>query len=150
LISEKGSMAGMMKRCGRVRGCAYSRKGKHCRIVPGDARREVTPHIGMRCEKVDMALRLDLDILAVAELVAAPLVVLVDDAARLLVCHLLAQAVAGLAVDLVEARLLELGRGRVERQRAGHERELEITFSVRAAGGHVRTPENPIAETLTR
>ena len=47
-------------------------------------------------------LRLDLDVLAAGELIAAALVVLVDDTACFLVDHLLAQAVAGLAVDLVE------------------------------------------------
>jgi hypothetical protein len=42
------------------------------------------------------------------------IVFLVDDAARLLVHHLLAQAVVGLAVDLVKAPLFP-GRGRIER-----------------------------------
>ena len=51
---------------------------------------------------------LDLDILAVAELIAATFVLLVDDAAGLFVHHLLAQAVPGLAVDLVEASLFGL------------------------------------------
>ena len=41
--------------------------------------------------------------LAAGQLIAAALVVLVDDTACFLVHHLLAQAVAGLAVDLVEA-----------------------------------------------
>ena len=71
-------------------------------------------------------LRLNLDILAVRQFVAAPLVVLVDDAACFLVDHLLAQPVAGLAVDLVKACFLRLGRGRVERYGAGHE-ELRKT-----------------------
>ena len=51
---------------------------------------------------------LDLDILAVAELIAATFVLLVDDATGVFVHHLLAQAVPGLAVDLVEARLFGL------------------------------------------
>ena len=61
-----------------------------------------------------------------------PLLLLVDDAPGVLVDHLLAQAVAGLAVDLVEVRLLGLAGRREERDRAGDERELEIAFPVRA------------------
>jgi len=53
-------------------------------------------------------LRLDLDILAARQFVTAALVVLVDDLARLLVDHLLAQAVAGLSVDLVEIGFVAL------------------------------------------
>src|SRR3954469_1036900 len=65
--------------------------------------------------------RLDLDILAVTELVAAALVLLINDVAGLLVDHLLAQPVAGLAVDLVKAGLLGLAGRRIERDLAGHE-----------------------------
>lgn len=42
--------------------------------------------------------------------------------------HLLAQAVAGLAVDLVETGLLGLARSRAKGDRAGHQREFEIPF----------------------
>jgi hypothetical protein len=82
-------------------------------------------------------LRLDLNVLAFGDLVTAALVVLVDGLAGLLVDHLLAQAVAGAAVDLVEVRLLGLTGGRKKRDRTGDERQLEIALPVGAAGsGH--------------
>ena len=83
----------------------------------------------LELDGVDL-LGLDLDVLALGQLVAPALVVLVDDPPGLFVDHLLAQAVAGLAVDLVEAGLLGLAGGRIERDRAGHERELEVAFPV--------------------
>jgi hypothetical protein len=66
-------------------------------------------------------LGLDWDVAAVGQLVAAPLLVLVDYIAGFFVDHLLAEAVASPAVDLMETGLLSLrGRG-VERDRASHE-----------------------------
>ena len=74
----------------------------------------------LELDRVDL-LGLDLDVLALGELVAPSLVVLVDGLAGLLIDHLLAQAVAGLAVDLVEVRLLGLA-GRRDRARPGTSR----------------------------
>ena len=85
-------------------------------------------------------LRLDFHVLAAGQLIAAALVVLVDDTACFLVDHLLAQAIAGLAVDLVETGLLGLARSRIEGDRAGHQRELEIPFPVCARGRHDDLP----------
>ena len=45
---------------------------------------------------------IDLDVLALAELIAAPFMRGIDGAARLLVDHLLTQPVPGLRVDLVK------------------------------------------------
>jgi hypothetical protein len=46
-------------------------------------------------------------------------------------------AVAGVPVDLVEADLFGIGRGRIERDRAGDERKAQEAFPV-GAGGHGR------------
>ena len=43
--------------------------------------------------------------------------------------------IAGIAVDLMEVGFLGLAGGRIERDRAGHERGLEIALPVSAAGG---------------
>src|SRR5262245_23323441 len=74
----------------------------------------------------------DLDILALAELVAASLVVPVNDLAGLLVDHLLAQAIACAFVDLVEMRLLGLRGRRIEQDRAGDEGKPEIASPIGA------------------
>src|SRR5262249_50790089 len=89
---------------------------------------------------VDRVRALDLDrrelvvvdrhVLALADLVAAPLVRGVDRIAALLVDHQLAQAMARPGVDLVEMRLLGLRRRRKELDRAGHEREAKVSFPV--------------------
>src|SRR5436305_13088283 len=79
--------------------------------------------------------RFDLDIFALAHFVAAPLLVALDDVAGLGVDHLLLQAVAGLLVDHMEARLLDAGGGRIQHDRAGHEGKLEGAFPI-GAGGH--------------
>ncbi len=75
-------------------------------------------------------LRLDLDIFALGELVAATLLVAFDDVAGFRVDHLLLQPVASLAVDHVEACLLDRGRGRIEHDGAAHQRQLERTFPI--------------------
>jgi len=74
----------------------------------------------------------DRDILATAELVATPLVIGIDDLPGLRVNHLLAQAVTGLGVDLMEMRLLRLRRRRKELDGAVHERKTQISFPVGA------------------
>jgi hypothetical protein len=79
---------------------------------------------------------LKLDILALGKFVTASLLVLVNDPARALVHHLLAQSVAGLAVDLVEVDFLALGRGGVEDHGAGNEGELEIALPIRTTRRH--------------
>ena len=91
----------------------------------------------VRADQLDgfQLFRLDLDVAAFGEFVTAPLVVFIDGAARLLVHHFLAQPVAVLAIDLVEMDFVRLARGRVEDDRAGHERKLEITLPV-CAGRH--------------
>ena len=85
----------------------------------------------LELDGVDL-LGLDLDEFALGQLIAPALVVLVDDPPGLFVDHLLAQAVAGLLVDLVEPGLVRLAGGRIERHRTGDEGELEIAFPVRA------------------
>jgi hypothetical protein len=66
---------------------------------------------------------IDLDVLALAELIAAPFMRGIDGAARLLVDHLLAQPVPGLRVDLVKVRFLALRSRRKQLYRASHERQ---------------------------
>ena len=78
---------------------------------------------------------LDLDVFALGKRIAAALVILLDDLSRFLVDHLLPQAVAGLAIDLVEVGFLGLARRRVERNRAGHERELEVALPIGTTRG---------------
>ncbi len=80
---------------------------------------------------------LDFHVFPAGQLIAPTLVVFVDDTARLLVDHLLTKAVASLAVDLVEARLLGLARGWMNRDGAGHKREFEIAFPISTWGRHV-------------
>src|SRR6185437_6575926 len=104
--------------------------------------------LGFRHEAVDVdrmaaldrdrveLLVLDLQVDALVDLVAPPLVVGIDRLPRLVVDQLLAEAVAGLLVDLPESDpLARRGRG-VERDRAGDEGKLEIAFPVGAGRGH--------------
>ena len=79
--------------------------------------------------------RLDLDIFALAQLVAASLLVALDDVAGFGIDHLLLQPVAGFAVDQVKPGLLGRGRGGIEHDRAGDERQFQRPFPV-GAGGH--------------
>jgi hypothetical protein len=58
-------------------------------------------------------LGLDLDVLALGDLIPAGLIFFIDDLARDLVHHLLAKAVASLAVYLMKVRLFGLARGAV-------------------------------------
>ena len=81
----------------------------------------------------------DLDIAPLAQLVAAALLVALDDRAGRFVDHLLAQAVLGLPVDLVEVRLLRRARRRKQLDRAGDQRELQVTLPVGAGGDHAST-----------
>src|SRR5207253_3156803 len=76
--------------------------------------------------------RLDLDILSLAHLIAAALLVALDDVAGLDVDHLLLQPVAGLPVDHVETGLLDAGSGRIKYHRARYERQFESAFPVGA------------------
>ena len=84
-------------------------------------------------------LRRELDVFILAHLIT------LDDVVRL---HLLAalgvnldvlDAMPGLLVDLMEAYLLALGGGRIERNGTGHERELEVTLPV-STRRHHRAP----------
>ena len=67
----------------------------------------------------------DLDVSTLGKFVAADLVILVNDAAGLLVDQLLLQQVPGLGVDLVKMGFFGLGRSRIEGDRTGHEREFK-------------------------
>src|SRR6185437_16615302 len=79
---------------------------------------------------------LDLQVDALVDLVAPPLVFRIDRLLCLVVDQLLAKAMAGLLVDLPEGDPLA-GRGRgVQRDRAGDEGKLEIAFPVGAGRGH--------------
>ena len=90
--------------------------------------------MSMVCGALDLdrfqLLGLDLDVFALAEFVAAALVSLSTTLAGLFVHHLLAQPVAGLAVDLVKMRFLGLAGGGIERDGTGHQRQLEITLPI--------------------
>ena len=66
----------------------------------------------------------DLNILSFREFVASALMILIDDPTSLFVHHLLPQPMARFGIDLVEVRSFRLGRSRIERDRASHEREL--------------------------
>src|SRR6185437_3545210 len=91
--------------------------------------------LGARYEAVDVdrvrALDLDLlelvvldhQVLALADLVAAPDVLALDHVAALAVDQLLLQPVAGLLVDAMEAHLLGARRRRIERNRARDDAE---------------------------
>ena len=74
--------------------------------------------------------RIDLDVIAIAEFVAAALTGFVHDASGLFVHHLLPQPVAGLAVNLVKTRFLGLRGSGIERDGTGHQRQLEITLPI--------------------
>ena len=80
--------------------------------------------------------------LPLRELIAAGLLVALDDVAGLGVDHLLLQPVAGLLVDQVEAGLSADVDRRIERDRAGHQRKFQGAFPI-GAGGHynLRTVE---------
>src|SRR3954454_17599730 len=77
-------------------------------------------------------LRLDLDIFALTQLVAASLLVALDDVAGLSVDHLLLQPVAGLAVDHVKPRLLGRGGRRIKHDGATDQRELQRSLPIGA------------------
>ena len=87
----------------------------------------------------------DLDILALLQLIAAALLVAFDDIAGLGIDHLLLQPVAGLLVDHVEAGLLDRGRGRIQRHRAGHQGQFERAFPV-GARGHYNLRQGLVSE----
>jgi hypothetical protein len=126
----------------RSHGIAYDRKCLFARLPVGHdvvgAVEVAAVDFGDRDELVDVErvgaldlngfdlLGLYLDILTLGNLVAAALVVLVDDLAADLIYHLLAQAMAGLAVDLVEVGLLGLARGGVEADGAARRSSMRI------------------------
>jgi len=64
---------------------------------------------------------IDRDVVSFAELVAPALVFGINNAAGLLIDHLLAQAMAGAGVDLVKVGFLGLRGGGEKLDRAGHE-----------------------------
>ena len=74
----------------------------------------------------------DFDIPTLANLVAQPLVLSIDDLAGFLIDHLLPQLMAGLGVDLVEASFLGLRHRREQLNRARDQRKLQITLPVGA------------------
>ena len=82
---------------------------------------------------------LDLDVDALVDLVAAPLVGGVHRLARLLIDQLLAQAIAGFLVDLAERDALGRCGGRIHRNRAGNQRELQVPLPIRTRR-HDATP----------
>ena len=77
----------------------------------------------------------DLDVGVGVDLVALDDVLVGDFLAGVGVDLGILDAVAGLAVDLVERDLLGVGGGRIQRDRAGHERQPQKAFPV-GAGGH--------------
>ena len=85
--------------------------------------------VALDFERFDL-LVLDLDVDALVDLVAADLVGRVDHLARLVVDQLLAQAVAGLLVDLPERHPLGARGRREHRHRARDQRELEVAFPI--------------------
>ena len=110
-------------------------------LVPRHEAVDVDGVVALDLDRLQL-LRLDLDIFALPQLIAAALLVALDDVAGLGVDHLLLQPVAGLLVDHVEAGLFGRRRRRIERDRAGHERKLQGAFPI-GAGGHynLRTVE---------
>ena len=110
-------------------------------LVPRHEAVDVDGVVALDLDGVEF-LRLDLDIFAFAELIAAGLLVALDHVAGLGVDHLLLQPVAGLLVDHVEAGLFGRRRRRIDRDRAGHERKFQGAFPI-GAGGHynLRTVE---------
>ena len=83
---------------------------------------------------VELLLR-DLDVGVGVDLVALHDVVGADFLAGVGIDLGIFDAVAGFAVDLVEADLFGIRRRRIQRDRAGHERKAQKTFPV-GAGGH--------------
>jgi hypothetical protein len=78
----------------------------------------------------------DLDIVTLRDLVALDDVLAVDFLAGLGIHLDIADAVAGVLVELVEADLLALAGGGVEGDRARDERQTQVALPVRAGGGH--------------
>ena len=93
---------------------------------------------------------LDENVLVLGDLVAAALLAGLDRLARDIVDELLAQPVAGLAVDLAERdTLARRGRG-VERDRALDERELEVALPIGTRGCHrILLVQNATGATVT-
>src|SRR5262249_17338333 len=77
---------------------------------------------------------LDLNILALADLVAAADVLPVDRLAGFRLDQLLLEPGARLLVDPVERNLLRARCRRIEGNRAGHERELQVALPIRTRG----------------
>jgi hypothetical protein len=75
-----------------------------------------------------------LKVLALADLVAAADVLLVHRLGGLCIDKLLLEPVAGLLVDPVERDPFRTRCRRLERNRAGYERELEVALPIRARG----------------
>jgi hypothetical protein len=72
----------------------------------------------------------ELDVFALANLVALDDVLALDLVAGVGIDLAVLDAVAGGLVELMEADLLPLGRRREKRDRAGNERELEVALPI--------------------
>jgi hypothetical protein len=92
-------------------------------------------------------LRLNLHILALGQFVAASLMLAIHHAAGLLIDHLLAQAVAGLAVYLVETCLFGLAGGREQRHGTRDQGQLQISLPVGTTHRH-RSASTPAQGTV--
>ena len=79
--------------------------------------------MGLDLDLVDL-LVLDRDVLALVDLVALDDVLALDLLAGQFVDHALAEAIAGLAIELVQADAAALGRCRRHRHRAGDKGKL--------------------------
>ena len=85
--------------------------------------------VALELDRLDLVI-LDLDELALGDLVTLDLAVALDGIAGLLVDILAAHAVAGLAVESAEGNALRRGGRRIEGDGARNEGELEIAFPV--------------------
>jgi hypothetical protein len=105
----------------------------------GNERLDLNDALALECNRVEL-FGFELDVLALADLVAFDDVVGLDLAPSLCIHLLVLDPVAGLLVQLMEADLLALGRGREQRDRARDQRQLEIAFPIRAWGHEILHP----------
>ncbi len=105
-------------------------------IVDLLARHEAFDLERMRALDLDLLdlLVLDLNVLALADLVAAADVLLVHRLGGLRIDQLLLEPVAGLLVDPVERHSLRAGRSRIQSDRTGYQRELQVALPISTRG----------------
>src|SRR5579871_5813871 len=91
---------------------------------------------GVRAFDLDcfQLLLIDLDKFALADLISARLLVVIDSASAFGIDHLLLQAVIGPLVEEVEFRFTGLRRGGIKQHRTAHQRQFERAFPIRTRG----------------